>query len=436
MKKRLFVPALSLLFLNTAYAGTAENVNELISTARSFSYNKEKFSTSLSLNEQAQVIAEKVEDTSPVLLLRVLTQKMDLHIKSGQLDEAQKICSQILAFKEKKPKLNGPSYAEFLHKHAELLLLQEQPVEAEKASLQAVEIFGKNSSNIDETRLDEEFAFLGKIYMFQKNWDKAESYLRLAVFLNKAKEAYGVNNTYKKNAALDLIKVYQEMKRDDLAKQVETEAQAILNPRSIIWQVAINPKYKAPTLVKESCKNPAVPHETTPYSMDGTTELSFFIGDDGEVVGKYVASTSGWKRLDEIVLNAIAQCKFNAATFEERPTRGWMHYTYYWEVNSGGKPYPKPTLAENSCKSDRFNMIIVDTNKQSDDISFKIDVSGLPHSFDSELLKKNGNLYFELIGILKQCRFSPTIIDGEIRGNKAIMRFVRKQPVDKDKASL
>ncbi|MFZ6743812.1 hypothetical protein ACO0LC_11335 [Undibacterium sp. JH2W] len=63
---------------------------------------------------------------------------MDLHIKSKQLDQAQTVDAQILAFKEKYQQLTGPSYAEFLHKHAELLVLQEQFSEAEKASLQAM----------------------------------------------------------------------------------------------------------------------------------------------------------------------------------------------------------------------------------------------------------------------------------------------------------
>lgn len=435
IKNFLFAPILALLLSNAAYADTADNVNELISTAEKQSSNTNKLEVSHSLNEQALVIAEKVQDTSPVLLLRVLTQKMDLHVKSGQLDQAQKVCSQILAFKEKKPQLTGPSYANFLRKYAELLLLQEKLDEAEKASLQAIEIFGKASSKTTAIRLDEEFAFLGKIYMRQKEWDKAENYLRLAVFLNKAKQEYRVDNTYKKNAVLDLIKVYQETKRDDLAKQLEVDMQAVLNPPSIIWQVAANPKYKAPTLVKESCKNLPSPREAIPYAMDGSMELAFLIGDDGEVAGKYVWSTSDWKRLDDMALNAISQCKFNVATYEERPTVGWMYYRYDWKVNPGGKPYPKPELIKGSCKSDSFDMTITDAKPQNSDISFRIDVKGEPHDTESELLKKDVNLFSELVGILKQCRFTPTVIDGEVRGNKASVRFVRKQAVDKDKIS-
>ncbi|MFZ6768240.1 energy transducer TonB [Undibacterium sp. Di26W] len=435
MKKSLFASTLVLLLSNAAHANTIDNVNELISSAGKWSRNTEKFDISWSLNQQALVIAERVQDKTPLLLLRVLTQKMDLYIKSGQLDQAQKVCLQILAFKEKKPQLSGFAYPDFLRKYAELLVRQGQLPEAEKLSLQAIEAFGKVNSKTIGVRLDEEFAFLGNIYVRQKEWDKAENYLRLAVFLNKAKQEYDVDNTYKKNAVLDLIKVYQETKRDDLAKQLETDMQAVLNPPSIIWQVSLNPKYKGPVLVKESCKNPPFPPETTRYEMDGSMSLRFLIAEDGEVVGRYTSSSSDWKRLDDLALDTIAQCKFTVPTYEDRPTVGWAYYDYDWKANPGGKPYPKPELIDTNCKSDSFEMILVTGKPQDNDISFKINIDGKPHSMHGGNFKDDGKLYGELLGILKKCRFTPTVIDGEVRGNKGSMRFVRKQAADKEKVS-
>lgn len=437
MKNFPLVPALALLLSNATYADTAGNVNELISTAaKESSRIPANIENSLSLNQQALVIADKVQTTSPLLLFRVLTQKMELHIKSRQLDQAQKVCSQILAFREIHPQLTGQSYANFLHMYAELLLLQEKLAEAEQASLQAIEIFGKNSGSVRATRLDEEFAFLGKVYVRQREWDKAENYLRLAVYLNKVKREFGLDNSYKKNAVLDLIKVYQETKRDDLAKQVEVDMKEVLNPPNIIWQVALNPKYKAAELVKESCKNPPFPPETTRYAMEGSMSLKFLIAEDGEVIGKYASISSDWKRLDDMALYAIAQCKFNVATFEGRPVAGWAYYDYDWKVNPGGKPYPKPELIESSYQSDIFDMEFTTAKPQENEINFKIDVDGKPYGFRGGNFKNEGNLYGELIGILEKCRFIPTVIDGEVRGNRASVRFVRKQPADKNIVSL
>lgn len=435
MKNFLFASTLVLLS-NAASANTIDNVNELLSSAGRWSRNTEKFDVSFSLNQQAFVIAERVQDKTPLLLLRVLTQKMGLYIKSGQLDEAQKVCTQILAFKEKKPQMAGYSYSDFLSKYAQLLVLQGQLPEAEKLSLQAIEGFGKVSSEKIGTRLDEEFAFLGSIYMRQKEWDKAESYLRLAVFLNKEKRGSAVDNTYKKNATLDLIKVYQETKRGDMAKQVEADKQELLNPPAVIWKVALDPKYKGPTLVKESCKNPPFPPETTRYEMDGSMSLNFLIAEDGEVVGKYASRSSDWKRLDDLALETIAQCKFTVPTYEGRPTVGWAYYEYEWKTNPGGKPYPKPELIDASCKSDGFEVTLATGKPQDNDISFKINIDGEPHSMHSGNFKGNGNLYGELLDVLLQCRFKPTVIDGEVRGNKASMRFIRKQAADKEKVSL
>ncbi|PXX34930.1 energy transducer TonB [Undibacterium pigrum] len=437
MKNFSLVPVLTLLLSNATYADTAGNVNELISTAaKEYSRIPPHFENSLSLNQQALVIADKVQTTSPLLLFRVLTQKMELLIKSSQLDQAQKVCSQIFALREIHPQLTGPSYANFLHVYAELLLLQGKLAEAERASLQAIEIFGKNGGSIKATRLDEEFAFLGKVYVRQREWDKAENYLRLAVYLNKVKREFGLDNSYKKNAVLDLIKVYQETKRDDLAKQVEVDMKEVLNPPNTVWQMVLNQKYKAPELVKESCKNPPFPPETSRYAMEGSMSLKFLIAEDGEVVGKYASMSSDWKRLDDMALYAIAQCKFNVGTYEGRPVTGWAYYNYDWKANPGGKPYPKPELIESSYQSDIFDMEFTTAKPQDNEINFKIDVDGKPYGFSGGNFKNEGNLYGELVDILEKCRFKPTVIDGETRGNRASVRFVRKQLADKNKVSL
>lgn len=76
MKNFPLVPALALLLSNATYADTAGNVNELISTAaKESSRIPANIENSLSLNQQALVIADKVQTTSPLLLFRVLTQK-------------------------------------------------------------------------------------------------------------------------------------------------------------------------------------------------------------------------------------------------------------------------------------------------------------------------------------------------------------------------
>jgi len=427
IKKLLVAPVLSLLFFNVAHAGTADIVNRLISETDKWSFeeNKEK---SWILNEQAQVIAEGVQNTTPVLLLRVLNQQVDLHIKSKQLEQAKKVCVQIFALKEKYPQLSGIPYADFLHKYATLLLLQGQLVEAEKASLQAIEYLGKVNATRIGSKLDEEFAFLGNIYMQQKEWDKAESYLRLAVFLNKVKEtpAFGKDISYKENAVNDLIKVYQETKRDDLAKQVEAEMKPLLRSVAYISMVTRDPKYKDPVLLQDTCPSLPFPKETTPYAMEGTMRLAFLITADDKLVGKYVSHTSDWKRLDDVALGALAQCQFKAATYDGKPILNWLYYTYNWKVNTGGKPFPKPELVAGSCKSDSYDLVINDTKASENVISFKINTDGKPYDLDSELFKKNNALYSQLADVLRECRFAPAVVDGEARGNKATMRFVRK----------
>ncbi|WP_423019738.1 TonB family protein [Undibacterium sp. Di27W] len=428
MKKLFFVPLLSLLLLNVAHAGKTEIVNELISTAGKFARNPERMDVSWSLNEQAQTVAKSVQDTSPVLLLRALTQQLDLHIKSKQLEQAQKLDLQILAFKEKNPQLNDRSYAEYLHKHAELLVLQEQFFEAEKASLQAIEIFRTVSVAKIGNRLDEEFAFLGKIYMQQKNWDKAENYLKQAVYPGKLPEkpVLGTDISYKKNAVLDLIKVYQETSRDELARLVETEMQGMLKPDNPVFTKVENPKLKLPSLIAGSCQITSFSYAAIPYSFVGSTNLSFLITEDGEVAGKYISQSSGWKQLDAMALQAATSCKFQAASYEERPIQTWVHFSQDWQANSGGKPYPKPELIFDSCKSDKFELMMTDTQSQDTDFSFKIDAAGKPYNFSSDLYKKNYTLTSELRSILAQCRFKPTLINGEARINNAIMRFTRK----------
>jgi protein TonB len=82
------------------------------------------------------------------------------------------------------------------------------------------------------------------------------------------------------------------------------------------------PPTTAPTAVAGSCKHPEYPAISDRLNEEGTVVLKMNVGVDGSVKATEVASSSGFKRLDDAAVAALSLCKFKPATTNGQPSEG------------------------------------------------------------------------------------------------------------------
>jgi protein TonB len=84
----------------------------------------------------------------------------------------------------------------------------------------------------------------------------------------------------------------------------------------------------------QSCTPPEYPEEAEDMGQTGRTLLQFLIDANGNVVNARIASSSGYKLLDNTAERALSECKFRPALGADgKPQEAWTSIAYDWTLN-------------------------------------------------------------------------------------------------------
>lgn len=87
---------------------------------------------------------------------------------------------------------------------------------------------------------------------------------------------------------------------------------------------------RQPALI--SCQAPSYPPQSRRAGETGTVQLQLLIDGAGAVVDQRVEHSSGFPRLDEAALIALAKCRFQPGTADGRRETSWARLRYVWKL--------------------------------------------------------------------------------------------------------
>ncbi len=81
-----------------------------------------------------------------------------------------------------------------------------------------------------------------------------------------------------------------------------------------------------------SCQKPEYPSASRRNEEEGTVQLRFLIGPEGNVLESQVEKSSGFTRLDEAARTALSRCQFKPGTLNGKPEQSWASMKYTWRL--------------------------------------------------------------------------------------------------------
>jgi protein TonB len=97
--------------------------------------------------------------------------------------------------------------------------------------------------------------------------------------------------------------------------------------------VAAPPVRTAPIInAAASCQKPEYPSASRRNEEEGTVQLRFLIGPEGNVLESQVEKSSGFTRLDEAARSALSRCQFKPGTLNGKPEQSWASMKYTWRL--------------------------------------------------------------------------------------------------------
>ncbi len=81
-----------------------------------------------------------------------------------------------------------------------------------------------------------------------------------------------------------------------------------------------------------SCQKPEYPSASRRNEEEGTVQLRFLIGPEGNVLESQVEKSSGFTRLDEAARSALSRCQFKPGTVNGKPEQSWASMKYTWRL--------------------------------------------------------------------------------------------------------
>lgn len=96
-----------------------------------------------------------------------------------------------------------------------------------------------------------------------------------------------------------------------------------------------------PRVDMSTCAKPAWPQASLRNEETGVVTLNFRIEEDGSVGEAAIAKSTGFPLLDMAAQDALARCKFVAATRDGRPVHAWMQMQYVWKLDEAARTTPE-----------------------------------------------------------------------------------------------
>ena len=82
----------------------------------------------------------------------------------------------------------------------------------------------------------------------------------------------------------------------------------------------------------QNCQKPEYPSASRRNEEEGTVQLRFLIGTNGQVIESQVEKSSGFARLDEAARSALSKCQFKPGTLNGTPEQSWASMKYTWRL--------------------------------------------------------------------------------------------------------
>jgi periplasmic protein TonB len=100
-----------------------------------------------------------------------------------------------------------------------------------------------------------------------------------------------------------------------------------------IASVSAAPVRTAPVInAAASCPKPEYPSSSRRNEEEGTVQLRFLIGTEGQVMESQVEKSSGFTRLDEAARIALSRCQFKPGTLNGKAEQSWASMKYTWRL--------------------------------------------------------------------------------------------------------
>ena len=81
------------------------------------------------------------------------------------------------------------------------------------------------------------------------------------------------------------------------------------------------------------CAKPAYPDLSRRKEEEGSVQLKFYIGVQGQVLDSQIEKSSGYTRLDEAARTGLAQCQFKPGAIDGKPEPSWASLKYTWRLD-------------------------------------------------------------------------------------------------------
>ncbi|MYM30906.1 TonB family protein [Duganella sp. CY15W] len=164
------------------------------------------------------------------------------------------------------------------------------------------------------------------------------------------------------------------------------------------------------------CPATEYPREAQAYQLEGESIVELLIGNEGKVYGQRIATSSGWKMLDDAALATMSGCKFSPITRDGKPGTFWKKYSLVWQLDdfSPGSRASRPILIADSCAiGDQVQFI--DSARNAKGIIMRFLTTDKGEIGGIKIEKGSGNRDFDeaTVSSLKSCRVMPSLLEGK-----------------------
>jgi protein TonB len=127
----------------------------------------------------------------------------------------------------------------------------------------------------------------------------------------------------------------------DISVSTTTGANAIASvsnvpvvPVAPVAQVAPVPQVRVAPVINAAvnCPKPEYPSSSRRNEEEGTVQLRFLIGTEGQVLESQVEKSSGYTRLDEAARVALSRCQFKPGVLNGKAEQSWASMKYTWRL--------------------------------------------------------------------------------------------------------
>lgn len=164
------------------------------------------------------------------------------------------------------------------------------------------------------------------------------------------------------------------------------------------------------------CPAPEYPYEARAYQLEGESIVELLIGSEGKVYGKRIATSSGWKMLDDAALATMSACKFSPITRDGEPGTYWKKYSLVWKLDdfSPGRRASRPSLIADSCAiGDKIRLFDSARNANGIILRFLTTDKGEIGGIKIEKGSGNPNVDERAVEAFKSCKVMPALLEGK-----------------------